>query len=201
MSKQKKPGISASVRRKKGRSNTRMYLLVGLLLVAMGAYVVIPMLSKSSSRPNPANTKGPATSKPVTPKENTNFQKEGTLQFLKAGSGELIKEVDMEVSDSETERNQGLMYRQSMKDGESMLFIFEQEAPQAFWMKNTYISLDIIYVNAAFEIVSIGKNTQPLSQNSVRSAGPAKYVVEVPGGFTDAYGIAKGDKITFEITE
>jgi uncharacterized membrane protein (UPF0127 family) len=178
-----------------------MYLLVGLLLVAMAAYVVLPMLSKSSSRTTPANSNAPGTSKPVSPKENTSFQKEGTLQFLKAGSEELIKEVDMEVSDSETERNQGLMYRQSMKDGESMLFIFDEEAPQAFWMKNTYISLDIIYINAAFEIVSIGKNTQPLSQNSVRSTGPAKYVVEVPGGFADAYGITKGDKITFKISE
>lgn len=193
--------MSASVRKKKGRSNTRMYLLVGLLLVAMAAYVILPMLSKSSSRSASSNANAPATSKPVTPKENTSFEKEGTLQFLKAGTNEVIKAVDMEVSDSESERNQGLMYRQSMKDGESMLFIFDKEEPQAFWMKNTYVSLDIIYINAAFEIVSIGKNTQPLSQNSVRSEGPAMYVVEVPGGFTDAYGIMKGDKITFEINK
>jgi uncharacterized membrane protein (UPF0127 family) len=180
-----------------------MYLLVGLLLVAMAAYVILPMLSKTSNNTSRGisgtNSSAPASSEPASAKENIDFQKEGTLQFLKAGSDEIIKEIDIEVSDSDVERNQGLMYRQSMKDGEGMLFIFDKSERQSFWMKNTYISLDIIYLDASLKIVSIGKNTQPLSQNPVRSEGQAKYVVEVPGGFTDAYGIQNGDKISYQL--
>jgi len=170
-------------------------------MVAMAAYVLLPVLSKTknNSKPAPANTSEPARPTTPSPKENTNFEKEGTLKFVKAGSSEVIKELEIEVSDTESERNQGLMYRQSMKDGEGMLFIFEKSENQAFWMKNTYISLDIMFINEALEIISIGKNTKPLSQQSLRSGGPAMYVVEVPGGFTDAYGISPGDRISFVI--
>jgi len=78
-----------------------------------------------------------------------------------------------------------------------MLFIFEWPAAQAFWMKNTIISLDIIYLDENKKIVSISKNAVPYSEDSLPSAGKAQYVVEVVAGFTDKYGIQPGDRITF----
>lgn len=187
----------------KGRSNTRMYILVGLLLAFMALYVLLPVLTRSSGSDASDRSSGSAHTPPPTtapvPDENIDFQKEGTLDFIDRVSGDIVKTVDIEISRTDSERDQGLMYRQSMKDGEAMLFIFERSASRAFWMKNTYISLDIIYVDDSLEIVSIAKNTKPLSQQSVRSEGAAMYVVEVPGGFTEAYGIDPGDRIAYTI--
>ena len=84
-----------------------------------------------------------------------------------------------------------------MNNSQAMLFIFDVEEPQAFWMKNTIIPLDIIYVNSNKEIVSIAANTEPYSEKSLPSGRPAIYVVEVNGGFCDQYGIAAGSKISF----
>jgi len=84
-----------------------------------------------------------------------------------------------------------------MSNDQGMLFIFEVEEPQGFWMKNTIIPLDIIYVNAKKEIVSIAEDTQPFSEQSLPSKGPAIYVVEVNGGFCAQYGITAGYKIDF----
>lgn len=177
-----------------------MYLLVGLLMIAMAAYVILPLLAKSKVGSSSSRTSSTTTTTSKTTNNsrlNTDFQKEGTLQFIK--DGQPIKSVDIEVSESDAERNQGLMYRQGMLDGQAMLFIFDQSKPQSFWMKNTYIALDIIYADENKRIVSIGKNTQPLSKEPVLSRAPAMYVVEVPAGFTTAYNIEPGDEISYQI--
>jgi len=92
-----------------------------------------------------------------------------------------------------------LMYRRSMADSCGMLFIFKDEEAQSFWMKNTYIPLDIIYVGANKEIVSIAADCPPLSEASIPSEGKAKYVVEINGGNAAKLGLKKGDKIDFTI--
>ncbi len=125
------------------------------------------------------------------------FRKEGELEFRKTDGKTQIRKIDIEIADNDRERELGLMYRKSMDDVKGMLFIFDVEEPQSFWMKNTIIPLDIIYVNSAMEIVKIHKNTTPFSESSIPSGKPATYVVEVAGGFTDRYGIAEGDKILF----
>ncbi len=199
MSKKKsqKTPRKTSVSKSKGkRSNARLYILVGILLLVMAGWIFMP------KAPVPGNNISTPSSK-VTPKskskrKNTNFEKEGSLTFLRP-SGEEIKTIDIEVSDDDEERGQGLMHRQQMSDGQGMLFIFEKPEIQSFWMKNTYLALDIIYIGADSTIGSIAKNTRPLSQEGVRSKQPSQFVVEVPAGFTDAYGIAKGDKIQFDL--
>jgi uncharacterized membrane protein (UPF0127 family) len=84
-----------------------------------------------------------------------------------------------------------------MSDEQGMLFIFSEAAEQSFWMKDTYISLDIIYVDDKKEIVSIQKYTTPQSEESLPSYKKAQYVVEVNAGFCDKYHIAFGDRIAF----
>jgi uncharacterized membrane protein (UPF0127 family) len=91
----------------------------------------------------------------------------------------------------------GLMFRKSMDDAKGMLFIFDKSEEHSFWMKNTVMSLDIIFINENKEIVKIHKNTKPFSTESLPSIKPSMYVVEVQAGFTDKYGIKEGDKIDF----
>ncbi|MDP4292526.1 MAG: DUF192 domain-containing protein [Bacteroidota bacterium] len=129
------------------------------------------------------------------------FKKEGELKFLDGKSDKLVSKIDIEVAQTPDEQEQGLMYRHSMADSLGMLFIFNVEEQQSFWMKNTYIPLDIIYVNGKKEIVSIAQNCKPLSEESIPSEGNAKYVVEVNGGYTAKLGLKKGDKIDYSLTK
>jgi uncharacterized membrane protein (UPF0127 family) len=81
-----------------------------------------------------------------------------------------------------------------------MLFVFVISELQSFWMKNTPLSLDIMFVNENKEIVKIHKSTTPYSKESLPSEKKSMYVVEVIAGFSDKYGIKEGDKIDFKIT-
>lgn len=101
----------------------------------------------------------------------------------------------VEIADTEPERQLGLMNRASMARDRGMLFKFEDEAPRSFWMRNTYIPLDIIYVASDGRIVSIAKMAQPLSDVSLPSDGPAKGVVEINGGLSDELNIRPGDRV------
>lgn len=126
------------------------------------------------------------------------FKKEGELEFLKKDGKSEIKKIDIELAENDDERMQGLMYRKTMDDTRGMLFIFQREESQSFWMKNTIMPLDIIYVNSKKEIVKIYKHTTPFSEKSLPSEKPVTYVVEVAAGYTDRYGISEGDKIEFQ---
>jgi len=101
----------------------------------------------------------------------------------------------VELADDDRERSQGLMFRGSMPPDRGMIFVFPTAEPQAFWMRNTYIPLDIIYIGADGRIVSIAKNTEPLSEALVPSAGAARGVLEINAGLSDKLGIMPGDRI------
>jgi uncharacterized membrane protein (UPF0127 family) len=112
-----------------------------------------------------------------------------------------ITRIDAAVADDDRERAAGLMNVRSMQDDQGMIFLFEQEQPRSFWMMNTFLSLDIVYVNAAMEIVRIHRYTTPFSQEGILSEKPAKYVVEVKAGFTVVHDINEGDSISFSIRD
>lgn len=122
------------------------------------------------------------------------FTKEGELTFYTENNEPIIT-IDIEIADNEYERQKGLMKRKSMEENQGMLFIFNTERMQSFWMVNTFISLDMIFVNSNKEIVTVHKNTKTLSDQSYPSSAPSIYVVEVNAGFTDKYNIKEGDKI------
>jgi len=106
-----------------------------------------------------------------------------------------IIKIDIEIADNDYERQLGLMNRQSMEEMQGMLFIFPDERFQSFWMVNTLISLDIIFINSNKKIVTIHKNTTPLSEQSYPSSAPAQYVLEVNAGFCDRHTVKLGDKV------
>ncbi len=125
------------------------------------------------------------------------FKKHGELTFI-SNSGDTIRKMDLEIADTPEKRTQGLMYRSRMNDQQAMLFVFEEEVPQSFWMKNTYISLDIIFADSEGNIVTIQKNTIPYSEDPVMSYDPALYVIEVVAGFCDLYGLKKSDRFIYK---
>ena len=133
--------------------------------------------------------------------ENKNpFKKEGTLTLISqpASDSSRTKVIEIEIADTEAERQKGLMYRKSMKMNRGMLFVFEEEKPQSFWMKNTAIYLDMAFINSALEIVAIQKNVPIFTEEGRNSKGlPAKYVLEVNAGFMDNYGFKEGDKVSY----
>lgn len=103
-------------------------------------------------------------------------------------------EYRVEIADDEAERQHGLMYRTKMPDMHGMLFIFSRAREQAFWMRNTYMPLDIIYIGADGRIVSI-VHGRPFDDTPLPSGAPAIGVLEIYGGKAAEQGIAVGDRI------
>lgn len=124
------------------------------------------------------------------------FQKEGELQFI-GSSGQTIQTIDIEIAENDLDRAQGLMWRKSMEPSQGMLFIMDAMEEQSFWMLNTYIPLDIIFVDENLKIVKIREFTEPQSLEPVTSELPAQYVVEVNAGFCEQHEIQEGDRIQF----
>jgi len=115
---------------------------------------------------------------------------------LHAQKGDLIR-VSVEIADTPQKRSFGLMYRHDLPESHGMLFLFPREEPLSFWMKNTPLPLDIIFINAAHTIVSIASNTTPFSEKPLPSGSPAQFVLEVNGGFCQRHGVAVGDRAEF----
>ena len=124
------------------------------------------------------------------------FKKEGELYLLK--SGDTIKKLDIEIANSQYERETGLMYRQSMEENQGMLFIYPKEALRSFYMKNTYIPLDIIYYSKDSAMVSFQENAKPLDETSLPSEKPAQFILELNAGKVKEWNIEVGDKIDFK---
>jgi len=128
------------------------------------------------------------------------FTKEAELYLIKA-SGDTIQKLDIELAESDYEHQTGLMYRESMEDNQGMLFIYDTERVRSFYMKNTYIPLDIIYYEADSSLVSIQKNATPRDETSLASEGPAQFILEINGGLSDEWGLEKDDKMTYIRTD
>lgn len=104
-----------------------------------------------------------------------------------------------EVADTEKERRKGLQNRDSLKANAGMLFVFDREEHYSFWMKDTKIPLDIIWINEDKEVVSIEKNAEPCTVCShYTPEEKAKYVLEVNAGTTEDVKIEKGDKVILD---
>ena len=122
-------------------------------------------------------------------------QKGLPVETLVVRSGETDHRFEVEIAATERQRSMGLMFREEMAEDHGMLFLFDTEGERYFWMKNTPLPLDIIYIGAAGTIVSIAANTEPFSLDTIPSGGPAKYVLEVNAGVAARLGIKPGDRV------
>ncbi|MGA7145044.1 MAG: DUF192 domain-containing protein [Desulfobacterales bacterium] len=112
----------------------------------------------------------------------------GTLDFLQS-DGSVKTSITVEIADTTETQMKGLMGRRDLSINKGMLFVFQQLKPRKFWMKNTPISLDIIFIGRDGCIVNIAESTTPMSEKHYRSDGPIKYAVEVSAGFAKHFEI------------
>lgn len=133
--------------------------------------------------------------KKVIKQTEVTFKKEGELSIIKSDSTKI--QLDIEIADTEYDTQTGLMYRNSMTNNQAMLFVFENEQPRSFYMKNTRIPLDIIFIGENKKIVSFQKNAQPFNETSLPSNAPAKYVLEVNAGLADTWHLEVGNTINY----
>lgn len=126
------------------------------------------------------------------------FSKEGELEILNSGSDSIRVALDIELALTDYEIQTGLMYRDTMGDTEGMLFVFQDEAPHSFYMKNTLIPLDILFIDKDLRIVNIHRNATPLSESGIPSSGPVQYVLEINAGLSDRWKLEVGDRIRYE---
>ena len=120
-------------------------------------------------------------------------------QTLEIASKTGVHVFSVEVADNDAERAKGLMYRKDLPEGRGMLFDFHRDQEVSFWMQNTYIPLDMIFIRGDGRILRIEENTEPLSTRLIPSRGPVRAVLEVIGGTSRKLGIAPGDRVASSI--
>lgn len=119
------------------------------------------------------------------------------LTIIKQDGSEL--EFSVEVADDENERRIGMMYRTEVPDNTGMLFVFDDVAERSFWMKDTYVALDLLFINEDGTIHSIQHNAEPKSLALLLSEGAVKSVLEIGGTVAVKKGIEVGDRVVFDV--
>jgi uncharacterized membrane protein (UPF0127 family) len=117
------------------------------------------------------------------------------LQTIEIASKSGVHAFQVEMAITPEEKERGLMFRRELPDGHGMLFDFMVDQPVAFWMKNTYIPLDMFFIRSDGRILRIAENTEPFSERNIPSGGAVRAVLEVIGGTAKKLGIAPGDQV------
>lgn len=124
------------------------------------------------------------------------FRYEADISLLRYE--EVITKIQLELAQTDYQKETGLMHRKSLQPNQGMLFVYENERPRpGFYMKNTHIALDLIYLNASFEVVDVFKNAEPFNETTIPSIAPAMYVLEVNAGFVDEFDVVLGNRFAF----
>jgi len=127
------------------------------------------------------------------------FASAAELQTLEIASKAGVHAFQVEMAITPEEKEHGLMFRRELPQGQGMLFDFQFDQNVAFWMKNTYIPLDMLFIRSDGRILRIAENTEPLSERNIPSGGPVRAVLEVIGGTAKKLGIAAGDRVSGSI--
>jgi len=164
---------------------SRCALVTLLALVGCSSSKTADSATKPIDNPSTPVTAGGAV--PASPKR-------GAVTFKLAGGDKTVK---VEVVKSELAIQKGLMYRQYMAPDEGMLFLMGETKEQTFWMRNTLIPLDMLFITADFEVVGIVESATPQTDD-IRTVGkPSLYVLEMNGGWCKANGVAAGAHVVF----
>lgn len=118
---------------------------------------------------------------------------------LTIDTGKEKLKVSVEVVVSPKLREKGLMYREELVDGQGMLFVFQAEEERSFWMKNTLIPLDIMFVDSSRTVVGIVHRARPRREKSLSVGVPSRFVLEVPGGYCSRHGVHRGARLEFKL--
>jgi uncharacterized membrane protein (UPF0127 family) len=124
------------------------------------------------------------------------YRTDAQLQFTRA-DGSPIEEIAVEIAETDSTVERGLMDRRCLPEDWGMLFIFPFAEQKTFYMANTPRSLDIMFFGPDSALLNVAKYTEPLSPDVLPSEGAARFVVETPAGFADRYGLIPGDRISW----
>jgi uncharacterized membrane protein (UPF0127 family) len=119
----------------------------------------------------------------------------GPLEPLEIVTKSGVRSFQVEMARTDEELSRGLMYRRELPEGRGMLFDFRQDRPVGMWMKNTYISLDMLFIRSDGTIIKIAERTKPHSLENITSGLPVRAVLEIVGGSARTFGIRPGDKV------
>lgn len=188
--------------RPKRKINWSQIFIIGLMGLALISFVLTSIPGAGGAPPPPPRAEpsvapappppDPELTEPATPPA---FIDDGDLAIYRDDVNEPVVELDIELAGDAASIRQGLMWRREMEANQGMVFLMPREEPQSFWMKNTYIPLDIIFIDNDKKVVKIRRNTAPLSEASVTSEVPARYVLEVNAGFAERHGVREGDRV------
>ena len=103
----------------------------------------------------------------------------------------------VEIAADDPSREKGLMFRKFLPADRGMLFEFDKEQPLTFWMKNTPLSLDLVFIDGRGSVVNVKEDAEPMSETTIASAGPSKAVLELNAGVAAAIGLKPGDHVDF----
>ncbi|HOP86612.1 MAG TPA: DUF192 domain-containing protein [Syntrophorhabdaceae bacterium] len=134
---------------------------------------------------------------------NTSFSgekgaKSGSVIFYE-GKNKILCSFKVEFAITEFEQTMGLMFRKSMDKHKGMLFVHKDDEIRHYWMKNTYIPLDMIFIDSNKTVVDIYKDARPLDETTISSKAKARYVLEINSGEADNCGIKRGTKVKITI--
>lgn len=118
-----------------------------------------------------------------------------TRGIAEIDTGESTVTLQVEIADEPGEHARGLMYRSALAPRAGMLFLYERPRHAAFWMKNTIIPLDMVFIDPAGRIVKIAERTEPHSLEPIPSDVPVAAVLEIGGGAADELGLSLGDRV------
>ncbi|MDD9937685.1 MAG: DUF192 domain-containing protein [Myxococcales bacterium] len=161
-----------------------------------GASPATPSTNPRSAHHEPGTTGGGAAAAPE--QSATPLAESGTVMLMPLPLGREPIPVRVEVARSPEERRQGLMFRKHLDEDAGMFFIFERPSALSFWMRNTYIPLDIMFIDSELRVVGIVENAEPETDTSRRVPGLSQYVLEVNGGFSQKHGIEAGTQLKLE---
>ena len=120
--------------------------------------------------------------------------------WFETPDGKHSEQFSMEIADTDPERHRGLMYRHSIGAREGMIFIFPNETEHSFWMKNTYIPLDMVFVGSDWRVAGVLENVPPLTEESRSVGKPSKYVLEFAAGTMRSLGVTAGTIVKTDAT-
>lgn len=163
----------------------------------LSAACVLVALSCKGDGPRP-ETPPAAEAAPEAPAAQTAPAADDAPAVVFSPEGAQPARVLLEVVDTPRAIQRGLMYRKHLPPDRGMLFIFPDERPRSFWMKNTLIPLDMIFVRDDLTVTNVVERAEPLTLDSRRSTEPARYVIEVNGGWAAAHGVGAGTSLRFE---
>jgi uncharacterized membrane protein (UPF0127 family) len=167
---------------------SRLRIVVALLLLSSCPG------GSSGTEAQPAKKPTPGTA-PRSPGEQA--AAETARVVLMPAGGDAVS-VRVEVARTDAERRRGLMFRQQMAQDDGMLFLFERPGQLSFWMRNTYIPLDMIFIDPSLHVLGIVENAEPMTETSRFVPGHSQYVLEVNAGFSRRHGLGPGTAVRFE---